>query len=164
MGAETEVTVSFTSMLLTTQEDGVASSGSTESKLIKSQNFTTSLQDASTSRLGKTKGGNGKLGDSQQTLIISNGSDDNGSFTLERSALTASKSSNLRNRDRRAVGLGLKKTLQNCLVETRIRTTGQESVQFYQKLQVHILGGRLAALRLSDVVSLDVNTLINLLV
>ena len=76
--AETEVLEGLTG-LWSTEEEGVASGWGAESKLIQGENLTTGSQDAGAGGSGEAEGGDGELWDSQEAVVISDGSDnDNG--------------------------------------------------------------------------------------
>jgi hypothetical protein len=123
MRTHTKVLDGFTRVLGTTDEDGVGTSRSTESQLIESQNFTTSLQDTSLGGLGEVKGSNRELGEVEKTRVISDGTDnDNGLTFLV--VLDDTRNSNGRTVDTRH-----KETLQDDLVEVGIGTTSKETVK-----------------------------------
>jgi hypothetical protein len=121
----TEVLDGLTGVLRTTEQDGVLTSRSTESKLVKGQNFTTSVDDTGTSGLGDTEGGNGHLGDIEETDVVGDGTNNNGDLVL----VSLQVASNAGDGHGRAVGTGLEETLQDDLVELRVGTTSQESVK-----------------------------------
>jgi hypothetical protein len=125
MGAHTEVLDGLTGVLGTAKNDGVGTSGGTESKLIEGKNLTTSLQDASSSSLGETKSSNGELGDFQKTGVVSDGTDNNDSLSL----LCLGVANNAGDGDRGAVDARHKETLENNLVEVGVSTTSQEAVK-----------------------------------
>lgn len=72
-----EVLDGLAAVPLPPQQDGVRTSRRTESELIESQNFTTSLEDSLFGRGGETEGGNGEFGHLQETNIIGDGSNNN---------------------------------------------------------------------------------------
>lgn len=78
----TKVSIRLTRALGTTEEDGVGALGGAEGKLIKGNAFAASLDDSSSGRFGEAKSSNSKLGNFQETGIISYGADNNGSLIL----------------------------------------------------------------------------------
>lgn len=79
VGTETEVLESFSGVLWSAEEKGVASSWGTLSQLIQSQSLTTSCKNASTGGSGEAESSNAELWDGQETVVISDGTnDDNG--------------------------------------------------------------------------------------
>jgi len=70
VGSEAEVLDSFSGVLWTSQKKGVASGWCSLSQLVKSQDLSTSGQDAGTSGSGKAESCNAELGDSQQTVVV----------------------------------------------------------------------------------------------
>ena len=120
---ETKVLDGFTSVLGTTDENGVGTSGGTESQLIQGQTFTTCLQDTSLGSLGEVKGSNRKLGEFKKTGIVSDGTNDNNSLVI------LSITDNAGNSDRRTVDARHKETLQDDLVEFGICTAGKKTIK-----------------------------------
>jgi hypothetical protein len=82
VGAHAEVLESLTGVLGSTEQEGVASSGSTQSQLIQSQALTASGNDASTSGGGESHGSDCDLGDLEQTVVISDGTDNDNNLIL----------------------------------------------------------------------------------
>ena len=115
----------LTGVLGTTEKDSVGTSGSTESKLIKGEDFTTSLQNASLSGLGEAKSSDRELGDFQKTRVVSDGTDNNNGLTL----LLLGVADDAGDRDRGTVDAGHKETLKNDLVEVGVGTASKEAVQ-----------------------------------
>lgn len=62
------------------EEDCVLSGGAAQSELIKSDDFTTSLENAGTGTFGETKGANLELGDGQHAGIVGDSSDNDSSL------------------------------------------------------------------------------------
>jgi hypothetical protein len=125
MRTHTEMLDGLTGVLGTTEDDGVGTSGCTESKLIEGEDFTTSLQDASSGSLGETESSNGKLGDFQKTGVISDGTDNNNGLSF----LALGVANNAGDGNRGTVDAGHKKTLKNDLVEVGVSATSQEAVE-----------------------------------
>jgi hypothetical protein len=119
VGAHAEVLDSFAGVLGATEQESVASSGSTESQLVQGDGLTTGSNDAGTGGGGEPKGGNGNLGDLEQTVIIRDGTDNDDSL-----ALLASGDLALDTRDgnRRSVHAGHEQTAEDDLVEGGVGT------------------------------------------
>ena len=62
------------------QQDGLLALGGLQSELVKSNDTTASLDDASTGRLGYLQSANVQLWDTQQANIISDSTDDDGNL------------------------------------------------------------------------------------
>jgi len=73
---------SLTGVLGTTEQEGVATSGGTESKLIESQSFTTGSKDASTGSGSESERSDAELGNRKQTVVIGDGADNNDGLAL----------------------------------------------------------------------------------
>jgi hypothetical protein len=125
VGTHAKVLDGFTSVDGTTEKDGVGSSGSTKSKLIKGEDFTAGLKDASLGSLGETKGSDGELGNLQHARIVSDGTNNDNSLTL----LGLGVANNAGDRDGRSVDAGHKETLKDDLVEVGVGTASKEAVQ-----------------------------------
>lgn len=76
VGTHAEVLNSLTSVLRSTEEEGVASGRSAESKLIQGEDLTTGGQDAGAGSGGEAEGGDAQLGDGQETVVVGDGADD----------------------------------------------------------------------------------------
>lgn len=113
---------------VTLDKGGVLASGGAASKLVKSENLTTSLQNASTGSASDTEGGNSQLGEFQKTSIVSNGADNNKNV-LARDFAILDCSSKITSGNRWSVGLGKVKRLKKLLVELRLGTTSQNTVK-----------------------------------
>lgn len=150
VGAETEVTDGLTSIAGTTEEEGVAASRSTASKLVDGDGLTTSLHDTGTGTLGETESGNGDLlRGLEETVVVGDGTDNNDG--LASGARTGNGARDASNRDRGAVGLRKEKLPQDDLVELGIRTAGQEAVKLHKQTQVRVLRSRLLAVATASV-------------
>lgn len=66
----------LTGILWSSQEKSVASSWGSECQLIQSQRFSSSGKDARTSSSGEAESSNAELGDSQETVVISDSAND----------------------------------------------------------------------------------------
>jgi hypothetical protein len=119
---------SLTGVLLTAEQDGVGTSGSTKGKLIKGDDLSASLDNTGLGGLGDTQASNRQLGDLEEADIISHGANDNSGLAL----LASQVASNTRDGHWGAVDARHEETLQDNLVEGRIRTAGKESVELFQ--------------------------------
>jgi hypothetical protein len=155
VGTEAEVLDGLTGVLGTTEDQGVASGRSTESKLIQGDGLTTSGEEASTSGGGESQGSDGHLGALEQAVVIGDGADDDDSSLL---TLLVNVGNNSGQRDGRSVDLGRKQTSKDDLVERRVGSAGQEAVKLHQELEVDIvaLGG--SAVSALDVVAVEIDT------
>lgn len=70
---EAEVLDGLTGVLGTAEEDGVGASGGAHGELIDGEALTTGGQDAGTGSCGETEGRNGELGNAQETVVVSDG-------------------------------------------------------------------------------------------
>lgn len=123
-GAVTEVLLGLTNVLATTQQNGVGTLGGTQGKLIEGQALSASLDDARTSGLSETQGGNLQARDLQQARIVSDSADDNCSLVL----LSLHVSLDARDRDRKVVDSGLAQSLGNHLGELGVTSAADEAV------------------------------------
>jgi len=124
-GTHTEMLDGLTGVLLTAEQDSVGTGGGTESKLIKGDDLTAGLQDAGLGGLGDAQASKGELGDLEETVVIGNGTNDDSGLSI----LTGHVAGNTGNRHRGAVDARHKKTLQDDLVEGRVRAAGEEAVE-----------------------------------
>jgi hypothetical protein len=129
VGSHTEVLDGLTGVLGTAKDDGVGTSGGTESKLIEGEDFTASLQDASLGSLGETESSNGKLGNFQKTGVVSNGTNNNNGVSL----LLLGVTNDAGDGNRGTVDARHKQTLKNDLVEVGVSTTSQEAVKLERR-------------------------------
>lgn len=154
MWTHAEMFNSLSRILLSPQQKGIMSLGSSQSQLIQSDDFTTTLLNSRTCCLGDFQSSNAQLWNFQHSHIIGNRADDYDrlSFILFRVRhLTVDEA----DRDGRTVNTGLKKTFEDDLVEFRVGAAGKETVQLYEEEQVDVLGRRGFAMALSDVVAFD---------
>jgi hypothetical protein len=117
VGAESEVLDSLSAVLGSTEDQGVAASGSTESQLVEGDGLTTGSKNAGTGSGGEPKGGNGRLGERQETVVIGDGADNDDGALL---ALLVDVGNNAGQRDRGAVDLGHEQSSEDHLVESGI--------------------------------------------
>lgn len=152
----TEVLEDLTSAAGTLKQNSLATSGALEGKLIEGHNLTTSLLDASASRLSDVESSDGDLGDGKNTLVISDSSDDNEDGL---GSLSFSVVGELLEGDGRSVGAGHNQAAEDDLVEVSLSTASQELVQLDQEAQVGVLrNGVHTAVNLLVLVS-KINTL-----
>lgn len=110
---EAEVLEGLTAVLGSTEDQGVAAGRSTESKLIQGDGLTTGSDNAGTGGGSEAEGGNGGLGEGQETVVIGDGADDDDGALL----LLADVGNNAGEGNGRAVDLGHEKSSENNLVE-----------------------------------------------
>lgn len=117
MGPEAEVLDSLTGVLGATEDQGVASGGSTESKLVQGDGLTASGDNAGAGSGGESQSSDSHLGELEQAVVIGDGTDnDDGSLLT----LLVDVGDNSGQGDGRAVDLGRKETSENDLVERRV--------------------------------------------
>ena len=75
VGTHAEVLDGLTGVPLTTEQDGVRTSGSAKRELVKGQDLATSLQDTLLGGLGEAEGGDSELGHLQKANIIGHSAD-----------------------------------------------------------------------------------------
>jgi hypothetical protein len=155
VGTHAKVPDGLTGVLGATEEECVAASGGTEGQLVESDGLTTSRDDAGAGGVGEPKGGNGHLGDLEQTVVIGDSANDNDGLAflaLGDLALDAGDG------DRGSVDAGHEQPAEDDLVEGRVGSAGQEAVQLYQELEVDIVAlGRLAV-GAAYVVAVEIDT------
>ena len=124
VGTEAEVLDGLTGVLGTAEEDGVGTSGGTHGELINGEALTTGGQDAGTSGCGEAKGGNGQLGDGQETVVVGDGSnnDDGLALDLLGSVLVGGGANNAGDGHRRAIDLAHHQAAEDDLVELGVGT------------------------------------------
>lgn len=118
VGAEAEVLEGLTGVLGATEDQSVATCGSTESKLIQSNGFTAGSNDAGTGGGGESQGSDGCLGELEESVVIGDGADDDDNSLL--SLLLLGVGHNAGQGDGRSVDLGHEQTSKNDLVEGRV--------------------------------------------
>lgn len=122
----TEVLEDLAAVTGTLKQNSLATSGALERELIEGQDLAASLLDAGTSRLSDVESSDGDLGDREDALVISDGSDDNEDGI---GSLALSMRSDLLEGDRGAVGAGHDQAAEHDLVEVSLSTASQELVQ-----------------------------------
>lgn len=143
-----EVSDSLSRVSRTSQDQSVLTLGGSSSKLIQSDGLTTSLQDLSLSTGSESESGNSSLGELKDSVVVSDSANNNNG--LVSSTLLAKSSRNSRNRHRGSVNLGEEKLLENDLVERRVGSSSQKSVQLDQELQVDIVRLRSSSVTTSN--------------
>lgn len=175
VGTEAEVLDGLTAVLGATEDQGVATSGGTKSKLVQSDSFATSGHNAGTGGGGEAESRNSNLGAGEKTVVVSNGADDDDGALL---ALLVDVGNDARQGNGRTVDLGHEESAEDNLVEGRVGTTyiirqysgmvwvrasrkkrtGKEAVKLYEELKVDIVALRRLAVRRLDVVAVEINT------
>ena len=82
VGSHAKVLDSLTCVPLSAQQDSVGTGRCAQSELVKGDGLATSLEDTLLGRSGEPEGGNGQLGDLQETDIIGDSSNDNDDFRV----------------------------------------------------------------------------------
>jgi len=116
------------------EEDGVGASGLADGELVEGDALTASLDDACTGSSSEAKSTDRHLGDLEHARIVNNGADADGGLV----ASTLHVSRKTGKRDNRAVHTALDETLQDLLVEGRVRAAGKELVQTHKKSKIGI--------------------------
>merc|ERR1712216_982633 len=120
-----------------TEERAARAGGVQLCQLIESEDLTTVVHDASTSRLGDTEGTEpDTLGGLEHAHIIGDGTHNNhhGAFLL-----VLAETRDLGQRERWAVHAAHEKPLQDDFVEVGLDTAGQEAVELHEQTNVNIL-------------------------
>jgi hypothetical protein len=116
VGAKAEVLDSLAGVLGATEDQGVGASRGTESQLIKGNSLSTSSSDAGAGGSSESQSGDRDLGESQEAVVIGNGTNDYDSPLL----VLLNVGDNARQRDGWSVDLRHEQTAENNLVEGRI--------------------------------------------
>lgn len=119
----------LTSVLRAAEEDSITASRSDESELIKGNDLTASLEDASASSLSNAQGADPELGEIKETDIVSDSSHKDSNLVL----LALHELSQLGQRQRGPIDLGHKEALEHHLVEVRLGTADHEAVQLQKQ-------------------------------
>lgn len=121
MRTHTEVSDSFSGVSWTSDDQGVLTLWSSNSQLIQSDGFTTSLQDLSLGTSSESQSSNGGLWEFKDSGVIGNGTNNNDGLLSSTFLLQGSSDSG--NRNWWSVDLGQEQRLQDDLVEWSISTT-----------------------------------------
>lgn len=113
VGSETEVLDSLSGILGSSEKKSVASGRSAKSQLIKSQGLTSSSKNASASGGSESESRNAELGDCEETVVISDGADDDDGLAL----LLGTVLDDSGDGDGGSVDAGHEETAENDLVE-----------------------------------------------
>ena len=154
VGTEAEVANGLAGVLGTAEDQGVAASGGTQSKLVEGDGLTSGGDNASAGGSGEAESGDGELGEVQQALVVGDGTDNNDGALV----VLGGVGDNARQRHRGTVDLGHKQAAEHDLVEAAVGAAGQEAVKLHQELEVDIvaLGG--LAVSALDVVAVEIDT------
>ena len=117
----TEVSNSFSGVSWTSQDQSVLTLWSSDSQLIQSDTFTTSLDNLGSGTSSESQSSNGGLWEVVDSGIIGNGTNNDNSLVSRTFLLQSSRNS--RSRNRWSVDLRQEQSLQNNLVEWSISTT-----------------------------------------
>jgi len=117
VGSEAEVLDSLSGVLWTSQQQRVASSWGSQRQLIESQDFSSSSQDAGTCSCSESQSSNAELRNSQETVVICDGTNDDDCLVVR---LLGSVGDNSRNRDRGSVDARHEEATEDDLVEGRL--------------------------------------------
>ena len=112
--AKAEVLDCLTGVLGTSEEQGVASSGGTESQLIQSQDLSSGSENAGTSSGGESESRNAELGDGQEAVVVCDSSNDHNSALV---IITISVRNNSGDGDGGSVDAGHEESTEDDLVE-----------------------------------------------
>jgi hypothetical protein len=82
VGTKAEVLDGLTGVLGSTEEEGVGSSGEAGSDLVNGEGLTTGLQDAGTGRRSEAESRDGELGELEETVVVSDGADNDDGLSL----------------------------------------------------------------------------------
>lgn len=118
VGTEAEVLDGLTGVLGATEDEGVATGGGAEGKLVEGDGLTTGGEDAGTGGGGEAEGSNGHLGEGEHAVVIGDGADDDDGALL----LLGGVGHNAGEGDWGPVDLGHKQAAEDDLVEGRVGT------------------------------------------
>jgi len=129
VGTKTEVPDGFPSVLGATKQEGVATSGAPESKLIQGNSLATSSLNPGTGSCGESQGSDRHLWDGQETIVIGHGTNnDNSPLGILGSILVDDGvrcvTGDLAQGHRGTVDLGHEQAAEHRLVESAVGTTG----------------------------------------
>ena len=123
------------SSLVGSNEESIGSSGSSHDELVEGHAFSSGLDDFSSGGLSESEGGDGHLGEIEDSEIISDGSDDNSDFILSVEELDE-----LLDGDRGSVDSGRNESSQDSLSESGVSSSGEESEKLNKEMQVKVSG------------------------
>jgi hypothetical protein len=134
--AHAEVLVGLARGALAADEDRVGAGRGAEGELVEGEGLAAGGDDALAGRAREAEGGDRHLGDDEETLVVSDGADEDEDLVAVGVGVVRVLD-DPRDRQRRPVGLGVKQALEDDLVELRVGPAGKEAV----KLQGGIAGG-----------------------
>eukprot|EP00216_Chloropicon_sp_CCMP2111_P002548 CAMPEP_0198236666 /NCGR_PEP_ID=MMETSP1446-20131203/2544_1 /TAXON_ID=1461542 ORGANISM="Unidentified sp, Strain CCMP2111" /NCGR_SAMPLE_ID=MMETSP1446 /ASSEMBLY_ACC=CAM_ASM_001112 /LENGTH=219 /DNA_ID=CAMNT_0043918525 /DNA_START=125 /DNA_END=781 /DNA_ORIENTATION=+ len=130
-----EVLDSFTAVLWSPQQDGSSAGGGDESELIESQALSASLQNPLPSSLCEAKGANAELGHLVHADVVCDRADQDSNLAF----LSFHELRQLGQRQGRPINFAHEESLEDDLVELRVRAPDEKLVQLDQQLQVDIV-------------------------
>lgn len=122
VGTEAEVLHGLTGVLGATEEQGVGTGRGTQSKLVQGEGLTTGLLNTGTGSGGEAQSSDGELGDVQEAVVISDGTDHNNGLALLRLVDVGGDAGK---RDRGTVDARHEEAAENGLVEVGLRAACQ---------------------------------------
>lgn len=128
VGTHAEVLVGLTGSALAADEDGVGAGRGAEGELVEGEGLTAGGDDALAGRAREAEGGDGHLGDDEETLVVGDGADEDEDLVAVGVGVVRVLD-DARDRQRGPVGLRVKQALENDLVELRVGPAGKEAVK-----------------------------------
>jgi hypothetical protein len=141
------------SIAVGSEEMNLLAFGSLHNELVEGEALAASGGDASTGSLSESESGNSQLGDSEDSLIIGDGGNDNGGLTLIRLLLVMLDK--LGKRKRRSVHSGGNKSSEDGLVEARTGSSREESEELDEQVNVEVGAPRVFLVRILNSTSFD---------
>ena len=132
--AKAEVLDGLTGVLLATDEDGVRAGRGAGSELVERDALTASRLDAGTRSVGESQRSNRELGELKNSVVVGDGANNNNGLgglrgRSSNTALRLGQVDDARDRNRGLVDLGHVKAAENGLVESAVRSAGEEAVE-----------------------------------
>ena len=147
----------FSGVLRTSQKHDAFASRRLQRQLIERQALTTSLDDSCARRRGKSQRAHRQFRYFKHSHVVRDGADNARHFPF----FTLHKLREFGQRQRRSVRFGHEQPLQHRLVEFRVRSSREETVEFHQQRQVDVFGLLRSALRLFvAAASFEIDTLL----
>ena len=124
VGTEAEVLDGLTGVLGATEEEGVGTGRGAHGQLIDGQGLTTSGDNAGAGSVGVAEGGNRELGELKETVVVSDGADQDDGLALVSlsGVLVGSSGNDLGERHGRAVDLAHHQATEDSGVELAVGT------------------------------------------
>ena len=130
MRTETKVLVDLSSVLGSSEEDGVATLWCSEGELVQSQAFTTGSLDSLTSSSGESECGDAELLlEVDKSDIVGDGSDNDDGLLGGVGLAVCDLSGDLADAQGSSVASGHVQSLQDGLVEVAVRSAGEKAVE-----------------------------------